>query len=158
MTVLEMMQLYEDLVRKEYIKFYKISKTTRKTFKSLRTKLEDKKIDPDDFIRVQFQTRGKRMFPSQLLSKGALERYEEYIELQDVLGLHRQQETYLDRFMEIGYTKEEALSIPIFYYYFRCMSMEDYPKEWEHKVEQEIKNIPLIKIIMGRRWSDRQTI
>lgn len=156
MTSLDMMHLYEDLVRKDYIKWYKISKNSKRVFRQLKLKLEAKEIDPDDFIRVQFQCKGNRPFPNQLLSKFAFERYHTYNELRDAEGLHYQQEVYLDIFLGNGYTLEEALSIPIFYYYFRCMLIKDHPKEWDLKVEKEIRNIPSLKeLIKERSNSDR---
>jgi hypothetical protein len=76
-----------------------------------------------------------------------------------VKGLHRQQEVYLKMFLGNGYTLEEALGIPIFYYYFRCMMIEDHPKEWDLLVIKEIRNIPsLEELIKERSTSDRQTI
>jgi hypothetical protein len=150
-TSLEMMHLYEGLVRASYIKFYKISKNSKRVFKRLKIKLEEKEIDPEDFIRVQFQFRGNRPFPNQLISKFSLDRYETYNDLRDVKGLHYQQETYLERFIDNGYTVEEALSIPIFYYYFRCMIVDDYPSEWDTRVRREIENTPSLKILIEER-------
>ncbi len=159
MTSLEMMHLYEELVRKDYIKWYKVSKKFKRVFKKLLIKLEEEEIDAEDFIRVQFQCKGNRPFPNQLVSKFAFERYHIYNDLRDAQGLHYQQEVYLDIFLGNGYTLEEALGIPIFYYYFRCMMIEDHPKEWDLKVEIEIRNIPSLKeLIKERSTSDRQAI
>jgi hypothetical protein len=58
---------------------------------------------------------------------------------------------YLERFIDNGYTVEEALSIPIFYYYFRCMIVDDYPSEWDTRVRREIENTPSLKILIEER-------
>jgi hypothetical protein len=150
MKVLEIMQLYQDLIRKEYVPFYKVSVKSKTAFKKLKAKLDKKNIDIEDFVRVQFQCKGKRMFPNQLNSKYALERYVSYIELQNVEGLHNQQYIYLKRFMECGYSMEEALAIDVFYYYFRCMMIKEHPKEWKIKVDKEIQNIPYLKKIIKK--------
>ncbi len=148
------MHLYEELVRKDYLKFYRVSKNSKRVFKRLKNKLELKEIDPEDFIRVQFQCKGNRPYPNQLVSKFAFERYHIYDDLRDAKALHHQQEVYLDIFIENGYTLEEALAIPIFFYYFRCMLIKDHPKEWDLLVEKEIRNIPSLEELIKERSSD----
>lgn len=147
-----MMNLYQELVRRDYIKWYKVSLTkNRTTFSKLKKILELEEIDADDFLRVQFQCKGTRPFPNQLLSKHAINRYIKYRDLQNVEGLHHQQEVYLETFMENGYTLEESLQIPIFYYYFRCMKVKDHPKEWKIKVDKEIQSIPELKNLIREK-------
>jgi hypothetical protein len=113
--------------------------------------LKAKDIDAEDFLRVQFQTKGQRPFPNQLYSDAAITRYKTYRSTQDAKGLHQQQETYLNMFQQNGYTLEEALQFHIFYYYFRCMKVKDAPKEWKLKARREISVIPELKKIIKER-------
>jgi hypothetical protein len=156
-TLIEIIQLYEELVRKNYITHYTLNSRSknypanRKAFVKLKSILESKNIDAEDFLRVQFQTKGQRPFPNQLHSKAAIDRYITYDTTRDVEGLHIQQETYLKMFVGIGYTVEEALQFHCFYYYFRCMYIKDHPKEWKLKAKQEIDVIPELKKIIKER-------
>jgi hypothetical protein len=151
-----MIQLYEELVRKNYMHYYTLNSRSknypanRKAFVKLKALLETKEIDAEDFLRVQFQTKGQRPFPNQLYSKAAIDRYKRYEATRDARGLHQQQITYLKMFNGIGYTTEEALSFHCFYYYFRCLYIKDHPKEWKLKAKQEIDVIPELKDIIER--------
>ena len=126
-------------------------KRRRISFAKLKRLLEKKDIDPEDYIRVQFQCKGKRIFHNQLSGKYAMDRYEAYIKQRDVEGIHAQQETYLKMFMKNGYTLEETLQFHIFYYYFRCMKLKNHPKEWLFKVKKEIDNIPELREFIKER-------
>ncbi|KKK91754.1 hypothetical protein LCGC14_2709750, partial [marine sediment metagenome] len=58
------------------------------------------------------------------------------------------QEEYLKNLLESGYTLEESLQFDIFYYYFRCMKLKNYPKKWNMLSKKEIYKLPGIKEII----------
>jgi hypothetical protein len=156
LKTLDLLILYEEMVRKYHIPQYKISRQSKnfinfkKTFKKLRTILINLDIPPYEYMISQFEERGNRPYPNQLISKQAINRFKNYSNSIDVKGIHEIQESYLKSFIENGYTVEEALGIDIFYYYFRCMKLKNHPKEWNTKVLQEIKRTPKLKNIVKR--------
>jgi|GEM_PF-2093483 hypothetical protein len=151
---LDLLILYEEMVRKYHIPAYSIRRSGKsfinfkKIFKKLNKILNSLDIPPYEYMLSQFEERGNRPYPSQLISKEAINRFKNYSNLVDIEGLHKTQENYLNSFLENGYTLEEALGIDIFYYYFRCMKLKNYPKEWNTKVLQEVKRIPKLKNVI----------
>jgi hypothetical protein len=153
MNTLDLINLYERLVREKHSRFYKISRRGdayvkhRKTFSKLNEKLKKKDISPDDFIRIQFSAKGYKPYPNQLLSKVAMQRYLDHISCITSEEINRTQESYLRELCEDGYTLEEALQFDIFYYYFRCSKLKDYPKNWLFLAQKEIEKTPELKNI-----------
>ena len=113
----------------------------------LNEKLKKKDISPDDFIRIQFSAKGYKPYPNQLLSKVAMQRYLDHISCITSEEINRTQESYLRELCEDGYTLEEALQFDIFYYYFRCSKLKDYPKNWLFLAQKEIEKTPELKNI-----------
>lgn len=155
MTNLELMLIYERIVRENYNKFYKLNRfgktfaKHKETFKKLNRILKDADIDHEDFIRVQFSNKGFKPFPNQLLGKDAMNRYLNHINTTNIKDIHYTQEQYLKDFMEVGYTIEEALALDVFYYYFRCMKLKNYPKSWNFKAKKEMDKLPGLKELIN---------
>jgi len=150
MTVLEMLHFYEELVREhepssKYFR-YKIGSNNfnqaKNAFKRLKIMLNDHNIQPKDFIRSQFYFRGGKLYPNYLPTKTALNKYKRR-GIKDIMkGYHQQQVEYLESLIEVGYSREEALSFDVFNYYFRYLNADYFPKKWFPKVKREIKIIP----------------
>ncbi len=154
MTALEMVHLYETLVRENFSKTYRIHRQSKymqlhkNTFKRLKAVLDVDEIPIEDFMRVQFMNKGYRPYPNQMMGKDAMHRWEEHKRTENIVEMHKMQEKYLAQFVKQGYTVEEALSFDMFHYYFRCMTIKDHPKIWEFYAKKEIEKMPeLTKII-----------
>ncbi len=151
MTTLELILLYEELVREYHMPFYKLNRMGKtfakhkETFKKLKRILTNLDISPQEFMVAQFINKGNRPYPTQLTSKYALAIFRNYQDTNFAEALHKVQENYLKRLLSIGYTTQEALELDIFYYYFRCIKIKNSPVLWKSKASQEIKKIPGLK-------------
>ncbi len=156
-TSLELIHFYESLVREkrnEFAvagRFSKAFQQKKKIFKKLIAILNNKKIPPKEFILIQFKLKGHRPYPTQLLSEKAFERWEDWKKQHDVKQMHRTQERYLQDLCRIGYTIEEALSLDVFYYYFRRLYLKDIPEAWHMYADREIERLSGLKEFLERR-------
>ncbi len=156
-TSLELIHFYESLVREKRNEFAvagrlgKAFQQKKKIFKKLIGILDNKKIPPKEFILIQFKLKGHRPYPAQLLSEKAFDRWEDWKKQCDVEQIHRTQEKYLKDLTRIGYTVEEALSLDVFYYYFRRLHLKDIPEEWHMYADREIERLSGLKEFLERK-------
>jgi len=149
MTAIEMLHFYEELVKthtgNKYFQYK--PRTTRYLnvldfFKKLKSILKQHNIDPEEFLRSQFFVKGRQPYPNTLYSKSAIDRYKRLGSKDSMQSYHNMQVEYLKSFLEIGYTKEEALSFDIFNYYFVYMYADYFPSKWIPKIKREMDIIP----------------
>lgn len=149
-----MMALYERLTREYFLPYYVLNRNSnnynnhKKKFKELKRMLDTMNISSEEYIKVQFSTKGNRPFPNQLTSKAAIKRYNTHTRTQNIKELLNTQESYLKNFLNIGYTLEEALQFDMFFYFFRCIKLKNHPKKWKLKAKQEINDMPELKKII----------
>lgn len=159
-TSLELIHFYEGLIRekkKEFASAGRFGKTFQKKkvlFKKLIDTLNDKDIPPKEFILAQFETKGYRPYPSQLLTDKAFQRWREWRSTYIAKELHRVQEAYLERLKSIGYTVEEALALDMFYYYFRRLYLKKVPRAWDMYADVEIERTPGLKTFLERKETE----
>ncbi len=155
-TSLELIFFYEGLVRekkKEFAsagRFGKAFQKKKEIFKKLIDILSDKDIPPKEFILAQFETKGYRPYPSQLLTKKAFQRWREWRDTYIAKELHRVQESYLERLKAIGYSEEEALTLDMFCYYFRRLKLKKVSKAWDMYADREIEITPGLKRLLEK--------
>ncbi len=159
-TSLELIHFYEGLVqekKKEFAtagRFGKAFQRKKKTFKKLIDELNDRDIPPKEFILAQFETKGYRPYPSQLLTDKAFQRWKSWRITYAAKELHEVQETYLKNLKNIGYSIEEALTLDIFLYYFRRLYLKEVPKVWNMHADREIERIPGLKEFLKRKETE----
>ncbi len=159
-TSLELIHFYEGLVRekkKEFAsagRFGKAFQKKKEIFKKLIDTLGDRDIPPKEFILAQFETKGYRPYPSQLLTEKAFQRWEEWRRTYIAREIHRVQENYLERLKSIGYSVEEALALDMFYYYFRRLHLKRVPKAWHMYADVEIERTPGLKTFLKRKEAE----
>ncbi len=147
----ELINLYEHLVRDNYNPHYKLNRSGkvflkhRKTFKKLKEILSNLDIPPREFLIYQFQCKGTRPYPNQLISQVAIDRWKSKKLQYHVEEIHHIQEKYLEDLMNSGFSLEDALKLDIFYYYFRCLKLENCPKKWELLAKREVEKFPELK-------------
>ncbi len=158
MTPLEMVHLYEQLVRENGNSTYSIHRRSKymqlhkDSFKKLKQILDEKDIPIEDFMRVQFMNKGTRPFPNQMNGTVAMTRWKEHKASEDISEIYNQQERYLASYISQDYTIEEALNFDVFYYWFRCLKMKDYPAIWKFYAKKELEKMPDLKKIIGRKY------
>lgn len=157
-TSLELIHYYESLVkekRNEYAttnRFSKAFKQKKKIFKRLIDLLDDQNIPPKEFILIQFKMKGYRPYPAQLLSKEAFQRWKSWNNTRDIKGLHEIQEGYLKKLKSIGYTVEEALTLDIFFYYFRRIHLKEVSRACNMFADREVERMPGLKEFLEEKF------
>ena len=158
MKALEMVGLYEDLRRKNgdaWFRVHRKGKTMQKhkdTFKRLKEVLDYKGIPIREFMVVQFKHKGYRPFPNQMVGDAAFKRWEEFKRLEDSKSEYYMQERYLAQYLKQDYTLEEALALPQFRYWFRCMMLDTYPTIWKFYANKELVTSPGLKDLIERGY------
>lgn len=158
MTALEMVSLYEDLKRKSGQKWYKIHRQGKlmqkhkDTFKRLREVLEYKKIPIREYMTVQFKNKGWRPWPHQMTGDAAFARWDEFKRSEDGKAEYHMQERYLAQYLKQDYSLEEALALPQFRYWFRCMMLKPHPKIWEFYANKELVTSPGLRDLIERGY------
>ena len=157
MKALEMVQLYEQLMRENHMPHYivhrqsKIMQRHKYSFINLKKTLDHKDISIEEFMRVQFMDKGHRPYPDQMSGKAAMDRWEQHKATENVMEVFNQQERYLASYIKQDYTIEEALNFDVFYYWFRCLKIKDYPAIWKFYAKKELEKMPdLNKLIHSK--------
>jgi hypothetical protein len=158
MTTREMLDFYVDLVRKKGQKWYKITHKSKhfqkhkESFMRLKEVLDHKEIPIKDYIQVQFMGKGYRPYPNQLMGEAAFKRWEEYKRTENSKAEYETQERYLKRYIEQDYTLEEALEMPQFTFWFRCMKVKKPKASWKFYSKKELDKSPGLRDLIKRGY------
>jgi hypothetical protein len=162
MTALDMVGIYETLVRRKFNAHYRVHRKSqwmqkhKDSFKRLKVLLDAKDIPFEDYMEVQFMVKGRQPMPNQFGSKAFMDRWEWHKKTDNAKAEHYQQEIYLASLIRQDYTVEEALNFDQFLWYFRIIKLKEHCPDikidalWKYKAIQELKKSPALRKLVER--------